>query len=148
MRLEKYLPQEERKKDIREILEKFPKEKGRYYHGSSLNLDKLLASNETGNIRPGEESRRLFKDVIFLTKDINEAIKYSGAGGTVHHVDASAVKYKDVAMELLDIKKDKTVSDTVYVALPEDVKIVTKWVNESGRKKNQPRLYKDYYVGD
>ena len=148
MKLEKFVPATERNKSTREIMDMFPKEEGRFYHGSSLNLDKLLSSNETGNIRVSEENRRLFKDVVFLTKDIDEAIRYAGAGGTVHHVDASAVKYKDVAMELLDIKKAKTVNDNIFIALPDDIKMVTKWVKESDRKKNQPELYTDYYVGE
>ena len=148
MKLEKYIPTAERNRSTRETLDMFPKEEGRFYHGSFLNLDKLLSSDETGNIRTGEESRRLFKDVVFLTKDINEAIKYAGAGGTVYHVDASAAKYKDVAMELLDVKKAKTVNDNIFIALPDDIKMVAKWVKEPNRKKNQPELYTDYYVGD
>lgn len=148
MKLEKYVSATEGNKSTREILDMFPKEEGRFYHGSFLNLDKLLSSNETGNIRAGEESRRLFKDIVFLTKDIGEATKYAGAGGTIHHVDATAVKYKDVAVELLNAKKAKSVNDNIFIALPDDIKIITKWVKEPDRKKNQPELYTDYYIED
>ena len=148
MKLEKFITKPEKEKSMREILKDFPKEDGRYYHGSHLNLDELLPPDETGNIRIGEEGRRLFKDVVFLTKNIDQAIKYAGPGGTIHHVNASAARYKEVAAKVLNIKKAKTVSDDVFIALPEDMKMIGKWVKEPNRKKNEPELYTDYYVGD
>lgn len=129
-----------------DIYEGFEKEFGRYYHGSPYNVEDLKSSNQSGNIRPGEEERRMFKDVIFLTKDINEAIRYAGPGGVVYHVDANAIKYKDLAVKYLNTKKSKSVGDNIYVAKPEDLDLIVKWVKEPGRKKNEPEKYTDFYV--
>ncbi|MCA9351898.1 hypothetical protein KC866_00705 [Patescibacteria group bacterium] len=90
--------------------------------------------------------RRSFKDVVFLTKDIQQAVQYAGPGGVVYHVDADAVRYKDIAATYLNPKKLKSVSENIYVAKPEDIEMVVKWVKQANRRKNEPEKYVDYYV--
>jgi len=134
--------------DSREFLGKYPKVFGRFYHGSPLNVEKLLPSSHTDNIRPGEEGRRGFKDVIFFSTNIDEAIRYAGEGGTVFCVDATAIQYKPVAVDILDEKKVKSVGEDIFVAFPEDIKIVSKWHKEKGRKRGDPEKYDVEYIGE
>ncbi len=134
--------------EAKDILANYPKVKGRFYHGCPKNVNKLLPPDVTGEIRFGEEERRSFKDVIFLTKNINQAIDYAGYDGVVFITDAEAIQYKQVASDILNPKKAKSVSDDIYIAMPEDIKIVAKWHKEKGRKRGNPQKYIDEYVGE
>jgi hypothetical protein len=134
--------------ETRENFDIYPKVKGRFYHGSPKDVDKLLPSSITGEIRPGEEKRRGFRDVIFLTNNIKKAICYAGPKGTVFLTDSTAAQYKPIASTVLNPKKAKSVEDDIYVALPEDIKIVAKWHKETGRKRGEPQKYTDKYIGE
>ena len=131
----------------RELIKNYPQIKGRFYHGCPSNVDKLLPPDETGEIRPGEEERRSFKDVIFLTTNLNKAIDYAGPEGTVFITNSTAVQYKPVAIALLNQKKAKSLTDDIFIALPENIKIITKWHKEK-RKRGESQKYTDEYVGE
>jgi len=145
--MEKYHQPEEPLK-TRELLDKYPKIKGRFYHGCPKDVDKLLPSDITGEIRTGEEKRRGFRDVVFLTDDIDKAVEYAGPEGVVFITDSIAAQYKLIASDILNSKKAKSVKDDIYVALPEDIKIVAKWRKEKGRKRGEPQKYTTEYIGE
>ncbi|MBN2197905.1 hypothetical protein JW698_01775 [Candidatus Wolfebacteria bacterium] len=104
--MEKY-KSPEKLPETKEFLDKYPKIVGRFFHGCPKNVNKLLPSDITGEIRPGEETRRGFKDVIFLTNDINKAIDYAGSEGVVFLTDSKATQYKFIASDILSSKKNK-----------------------------------------
>lgn len=94
----------------RDILDRYPKENGRFYCGCSKNVTKLLPSEITGEIRSGEEERRGFRDVIFLTKNFQKANEYAGSEGVIFEVKTDAVQYKLVAIDVLNPKKAKALA--------------------------------------
>ena len=145
--MEKYIGPE-RFLETKDILDRYPKVKGRFYHGCPKNVNKLLPSDITGEIRPGEEERRGFRDVVFLTNNIDKAIDYAGSEGVVFITESVATQYKLVASDVLNPKKAKSIGDDIYVALPEDIKIVAKWHKEKGRKRGESQKYIDEYIGE
>lgn len=132
----------------REILSEYPRTAGRFYHGCPENVDRLLPSDDIDKTRPGEEDRRSFKDVVFLTSNFDKASDYAGPEGVVFAVDATATQYRPVAARVLNTKKTASVQSDVYIALPEDVKIVAKWHKEKGRKRGEPQKYVSEYIGE
>lgn len=128
-------------------LSSFNLEYGQYFHGSKVNTDKLLSSAQSGNIRFGEEERRGFRNVVFLTKDIDEAIRYAGKEGIVYIVNAYAIKYKNAVAQIINPKKLKSVNENIYVAPPDQLKIVAKWY-KLPRKKGEKQKYETEYIGE
>ncbi len=117
--------------------EKIP---GTYYHGSPYNVDKLEATENTNNIRPGEEGRRAFRDVIFLTTTFDKAIEFAGPNGFVYEVQADAYNYREVAAQILSPKKRLSLEPDIFVALPNDIKIVKKYAKNE-RRRNEVQSY-------
>ncbi|PID52264.1 MAG: hypothetical protein CR972_03200 [Candidatus Moraniibacteriota bacterium] len=138
----------EKSLETEKFLENYPKVKGRFYHGCPKNVDKLLPPDITGEIRPGEEDRRKFKDVIFLTNDIEKAIEYAGPEGVVFLTNAIATQYKPVASDILNPKKAQSVQDDIYIVLPKNIKVVAKWHKEKGRVRGKSQKYIDEYIGE
>ena len=106
-----------------------------FFHGSPVRgLREILPASETGNIRPGEEERRGFQDVVFLTTDWDEALRYA-RGGSIYVVRAEAEPYAPLATQK---NAKKAVNSTIHIASV--VEIVSEYILEP-KKRGCQQLY-------
>jgi hypothetical protein len=105
------------------------------YHGSPYCFDELLSPRETGILRPGEERRSHHTDVVFLTSDKNEALRYAGPQGYLYIVDAPGARLYDQAG-----KKAPVVNGRVYIADPAETRIFLR-LKLAPRRRNQTQEY-------
>lgn len=106
-----------------------------FYHGSNNKFNNFITPNKSNIIRQGEENREDFRDVIFLTKDIKTAKTY---GKYIYKIKANSwMNYKDEYIRRVEsgeiktkkkkanlIKKLKTLPDNIFIAYPEELKII------------------------
>ncbi len=94
----------------------------KFFHGSQLQLATLKTSNQTGNIRKGEEDRKDLRDVIFMTTSQHEARNYAGNQGYVYVLDAkNSIQLSSIPAQG---KEGKKRSVSIWIAHPEDIKII------------------------
>ena len=85
-----------------------------YHWSPKQGLSEILPPTETGVIRPGEEGRRSFRDVVFATTSWSEALRYA-RGGSVYVVEGDAQQYRPLAATTLSPKKLASVGADIYV---------------------------------
>lgn len=106
-----------------------------YYHGSPHKFEDFAPPEATGNYRPGEEGRGHHSDVIFLTSNKEEALRYAGPQGYLYLVEASsACLYKQ------DGKKCPQTNGRTYIAYPAETKVFMR-LQLAPRKRNHPQEY-------
>lgn len=111
-------------------------ENNEFYHGSNYKFKKFITPEKSNIIRPGEENREDFRDVVFLTKDIKTAKTY---GKYIYKVKANSwMNYKDEYFNRVEsgkiktkkkkanlLKKLKTLPDNIWIAYPEELNIIS-----------------------
>lgn len=105
------------------------------YHGSPHKFSRFLSPEESGNFRPSEENRGHHRDVIFLTSDKEEALRYAGAEGFLYIVNASFAK-----PYLQEGKKKPKPRAGVYISDPGGIKINLR-LRLAPRKRRQLQEY-------
>jgi hypothetical protein len=106
-----------------------------FYHGSPRRFEELRAPRETGALRPGEENRRHHTDVVFLTSDRDEALRYAGSQGFLYLVEAPNAQLYDQAGK----RRPKTNGRT-YIADPTECRILLR-LQLAPRRRNQAQEY-------
>jgi len=104
------------------------------YHGSPHKFSCFRSPAETGNFRPSEAGRRHHRDVVFLTNSVEEAVRYAGSEGFFYVVTGIARAYDQAG------KRKPVCRDGVYVADPDEVKIVLR-LKLALRRRNQPQEF-------
>lgn len=100
------------------------------WHGSKYKFDKFLSPEESGNIRPSEEGRRVNRDVVFLTTNPAIAMQYAGNGGLVYEVETSENNLTPLKQSRIlsgVCRKPKNCAANIYVARPTALNIVATW---------------------
>jgi hypothetical protein len=107
------------------------------YFGAPKRYTQVKSAEQAGSGRKGEESRPDFRDMVFLTSEINTARYY---GRYVYKVQADAVLYwqeyerRSINGEMNRIRTPKKIqkkvkvlkrNETIFVAHPENVSILS-----------------------
>ena len=97
------------------------------YHGSNHMFSRIMSAQECGNLNPGEQERKAFTDVVFLTTSFSMACTY---GKYVYVVE---VENPEVYSDLLQGKKAKCTSREIYVAPSNECRVLARYTKEGRR---------------
>ena len=113
----------------------------RLWHGSKYRFSSFRTPAEGYPIQPSEAGRNEFRDVVFLTSDRAQAVRYAEREGYLYEVEvAKSVPYRQAVVAAG--KKWTDVGEGIHIAFPTECRIMSV-LHKLPRRRNAEQKWTD-----